>query len=123
MRIRRAAVAVSVAASLFAPGLAVCVADAAASRQAQIACCRAGHDMCGPHAAPAECCATTPHAGRPFTAVAKANAPQPGHAAWEASGTTRIAARMLSLWRASSVEASPPGTKRPAYLVLSILRL
>src|SRR5713226_2218633 len=122
MLLRGATVALLVIVGIIASGVATCLADATAPQQSQMACCKAGHKTCGPHGAPADCCKTSPHSGGQFTAVGKISAPQPTPAVWQTLPATFTLARLFNPLGIVSA-LSPPDTKHPTYLVLSILRL
>ena len=124
MRLCRAAGVLVIAVGLLVSGVATCVAEAAAPRQEQMACCKAGHEACGPHGAPADCCAKAPHATTQFTPVVKTDAPIPMATASQAIGALVIAAQRCApspMWLVEA--ASPPDAKHPTYLVISILRV
>src|SRR2546428_8263942 len=121
MRLRDAAVALLLIAGIITSSVATCVADAAAPQQEQMACCKAGHKTCGQHGTPADCCKTTPHGGGQFTTVGQISAPQPT-TVWQALSFAPLPLVALFHSPLGTVDASsPPGTKHPTYLVLSIL--
>src|SRR2546426_8539715 len=123
MRLRGAAVALLLIVGIITSSVATCVADAAAPQQ-QMACCKAGHKTCGQHGTPADCCKTTPHGGGQFTTVGQISAPQPTPTVWQALSFAPLPSAALFHRPLGIVDASsPPGTKHPTYLVLSILRL
>jgi hypothetical protein len=100
---------------------ATCV-EAGGTSAAQMACCVAGHHECSHDGHAADCCKTTPELRQQFTTIAKVTAPQPEQAAAEALPVL-ITAAHLAWHHRLSTDASPPGTKRPTYLLLSTLRL
>lgn len=114
--------AFTVAATLSWSLVATCVEGATSLPSAQMACCKNGHHTCGHAGTPADCCKTAPEAAQ-FTAVAKVAAPQPLLVFTHLSGSTP--AGLPASWHPSPLSEtwSPPGTKHPTYLRLSILRL
>lgn len=115
-------VAFAVAATLSWSLWATCAEGAMSTPREQMACCKNGQQTCGQHGTPADCCKTAPQ-GRQFTAVGKITPPFPPLVVAGAFGS--VLTTSLAPWysRPLSDTWSPPGTKRPAYLRLSTLRL
>jgi hypothetical protein len=114
--------AFTIAATLSWSLVATCVEGATSQPSAQMACCKNGHHTCRHAGTPADCCKTAPQAAQ-FTSVAKVAAPQPLLVFTHVAGSTSTA--QLASWHPSPLSEtwSPPGTKHPTYLRLSVLRL
>ena len=116
-------VAFAVAATLSWSLWATCAEAASLTPNEQMACCKNGQHTCGHHGTPAECCKTAPQSSLSTAAIHKATAPLPVVSA--APFLTVSAVPFAALWHPSPLADSwsPPGSKHPTYLVLSILRL
>jgi hypothetical protein len=90
---------------------------------AQMACCKNGHHTCGHLGTPADCCKAAPQAAQFTAAVDKVTGPQPVLVFTPVSGSP--SAGLPASWHPSPLSEmwSPPGTKHPTHLRLSILRL
>src|SRR5262249_264451 len=89
----------------------------------QMACCKVGQHNCDHHGSPAECCKTAPHEN-PSTAALYHASPSPQFVALE-HAIAPASLTVADFWHPHPLTEtwSPPGTKHPTYLVLSILRL
>jgi hypothetical protein len=113
------AVAVTLGWSLWAS----CAGAAMSAPAAQMACCKNGHHSCSHLGTPADCCKTPAPQGTQFTAVDKVAAPPPLPIFTQVSGSPSAALLASSHPSPLSEAWSPPGTKHPTYLRLSILRI
>ncbi len=123
VRLQHTIAALFLIAGLVTSSLATCVAGSMDLPAAQMACCRAGHMMCGENGTAADCCKSSPRVEMQFTTVAKVVLHQPWRASSDAlSPFASIAARPVSpLGRLDG--PSPPSVRRSTYRLLSVLRV
>jgi len=102
---------------------ATCAEAAALTAPEQMACCKNGQHTCGHHGSPAECCKTARQANPSTTAVHQGSPSAPLVALDHAVAPEPVT--IGHVWHPHPLTDtwSPPGTKHPTYLVLSILRL